>query len=424
MFRTRRYSKKTTTKPRSKDVPRNKQLNHSAIGTNDLLYHDISFTDSYNWHLVPPLGAYSTDEIKAKSGKLKSLKLICASHLARNAEHLESRYLEYAPWECWHLVWDKILSFNNDSFRIYALFAAKFGEMEGFKAHKLFRNNDVRRLPDMVSLKNERSAAVEQTRLPSCPTYRVENIFLNVRMTKVISTVNNLSFSPLTILDLSEAQLSPEDLYQVFNLRNLVALNLSNNRLIGDRFTQSMITAIAQDGKLNRLLTVRVCDTSVTPAGALYILTSGYLSHFECDHSLPKDKIKVYGQKYVSGTKWFELDSSIPQLELASRLPMGLKLHTLFRYFSRSKEAQNLDTTLDIKFHSAVFSTSLPLETRVDVLRTLWKTRLFARLKPAPHSYFHNTKHQLPGQDPTTKEKPQRRSKKLKIKADASSYFS
>lgn len=402
----------------------------------------VALNSTHSWFGIPPLSQYNINlQLQLRKG-VKSLKQLCAESLARNVDSLDAEYLSEAPSECWLLVWNKILELSNDSFRVYSIFASKFSHSPGFKAHKLTMGDPLGSLDEVFKLLLLRSDAISMLRIPNCRNYRLENLFGNLKMESIISELSMLN--PLTLLDVSAAELTQHDYYMLFNFPRLIALDMSRSKFVDDLYIHNMVQSMLSEGKLSLLTTLSLTNCrNLSLDGVMELLKSETnLSYIECDHALRVSHQKVGGQRYVLGTKWFLIDREVEELAIIERLPLGLKMHALFKYFSKSvdeDEAFLLKDTLDIMIHPLSFDFKLDLQTKVKLLQQTWKARTHRRSMPnlplKSFAYFYNSKHTVIEQKPVrivkvespqgVKRKSEDSGRKIKRRmvADAKSFF-
>lgn len=439
---------------------------------------DVSFLASYAWPaLLPLLGHIADYDVPngSKSGrKVPSLRQFTALSIARNINSLEKAYLQLAPWECWKMVWERVLELNKDSFEVFRIFASRFSEEQSFSCHHFtsLRLRDA----SLERLAFSRANAIEECLIPGSGKHRIENLFSNVSLPDFLTYLKLVRFKPRVLLDLSQrtAQMLREDHYLLFNAPYLVGLDLSNSRLIDDHFLYNMATAILRDGKLTQLTILRLQNCPlVTEKGLRHLLDikdhlKCSLSYIESDLQLSNGFLSKFGAQkdanYVPGTRWRPLTEKDPHIRTISRVPLALKLHCLFRHFAssiivtllvgstttspvyllRSKNA----ILLDIMLHNEEFSASdYTASSGISKLQAAWETRLAHRNRlpsklpncyivdntfeplevknqelgnppEEPSAVFHVAKRK-----PSNSQRPTKRKKPVGIRTTAESFF-
>lgn len=321
------------------------------IGARNDLFNDSSTASSYSWVHLPPLLLYNLNIDSTRTKGIQSLKQICSRKIAENADSLEATYLDLAPWSVWKPVWDQILVLHNDSFRTFGLFASKFSERMGFRCHwQLQISNACNPLLEWHSLLKVRSDCISSVQIPNSKNHRIENIFSNISVLDFVKHIHRLSFRPWVLLDASAVapKYSRDEHLKIFSVANLVALDLSNSQVVDDLFLYNMSISISKDGKLSKLTILKINNCpNVTIKGLIYLLQLSKDPNFNCSLSLiesdihltPTDftiryqNVKNEQADFIQGTKWTMLPDD-PENGSISKLPLGLKLHCLYRNYS------------------------------------------------------------------------------------------
>lgn len=389
-------------------------------------FHEVLTSSVYSWQTLPPLVNYNSSD--QQSSKLRSLKSICALELAKNVKSIDFRYLDLAPWVCWKLVWTHILRLHNDSFDIARRFVLKFQSQQWFRCH--LQSAGVSNLAQL------RHAAIESCSIPGQRNHRFENMFRNINFAHFSTYISSLIPHPWVLIDISRITnvLSSEDYYNLFNIKNLIALDLSNSTFVDDRFLYNLAVSITQESKLKQLTILSIMNCpNVTRMGLQHLLEVSNnqfccsLSYVESNVLLSSSDyvynfIKKESDKSIPGTKWSILDNENPTNKILSKLSLGLKLHSLYSNFhnkivvsssgqnSPSQIINNLSMdisinpnflqqskdsmVLDIMFHDQEFLQSdYTSEAGLLKLENSWKTRQRARNREPSimqHCYMAN----------------------------------
>lgn len=261
---------------------------------------------------------------------------IAAYLLAQSVHEIRPEWLDL-PRLCLRRVWNQIISTGKDLFNAFCMMATAFDEP--FVAHDTS-------LPRSYVL-CPRNDALSQCKLPRC-CHRLENVPLLVPVAELCKP---LGFNPLVVLDLSRTPEAGDDRFNVFNVPNLVALNLSGT-LIDDAFLYSMVKAIGR-GKLANLLVLMVNNCPlVTENGILplFHIEKGALCYIESSHQLHTPLTRrfeggagIYYDYVEAGRHpWFKLDNSLSDIRMIYRLPLTLKVMLLWRRFSPNLDPKRL----------------------------------------------------------------------------------
>lgn len=401
-------------------------------------FHEVLASSVYSWQSLPPLVSYNSNQM-VQPRKLRSLRSICALELAKNVQSIDYHYLDAAPWECWKLVWTNTLRLHNDSFEVARMFISKFQTQKSFKCHL--------QSPGVNELSQLRHAAIESSSIPGQRNHRFENVFQNINFVHFCTYISNLKSRPWVLIDVSRITkvLSNEDYYNIFNIKNLIALDLSNSTFVDDRFLYNLAIAITQESKLKQLTILRINNCpNVTKKGLQHLLevsNNQYccsLSYVESSILMPVSNfvngfsVKEENGKYIQGTKWSVLDNDDPTTKVLSKLPLGLKVHSLYSNFhdrivakgsDQNSPSQIMDLLcldisinpnflrqskesmiLDIMFHDQEFLQSdYRSEAGLHKLENSWITRQQVRNRePSIMQHCYMANHSL--QDPAPRE--------------------
>lgn len=413
-------------------------------------------TTSLNGHFLSPIGQFEMPEnalrytktlnitenyspkTPKKLSQVPSLRRLASLAIASNIHSIEKTYLRLAPWECWKMVWERVLALNKDSLEVFRIFASRFGEEAGFKCHG--SSSSYIHNAGLAELACLRAQTIKEYLIPGSEKHRMENLFANVSIPDFLSYLRGLSFTPRVLLDLSQraSQMLREDHFLLLSLPHLVGLDLSNSRIVDDHFLYNMATAITRDEKLTQLTILRLQNCPLVTEKGLHHLF-GIQDHLQCSLSYIESDVKVTtgflskfgvksGPSYITGTRWRPLTEDDPFSSTVSRLPLALKLHCLYRNFASniivSLLAGNTTTSplyllrsqkavlLDVMFHSEEFSSSdVSTSSGIIKLQRVWEARLASRNrlpKKLPICYIVDNSHEpLTQQNPVSKTPPQ-----------------
>lgn len=287
-----------------------------------------------------------------------TLRDICARKIGSVIRQFDASLLAQLPRLCVERVWQQLMETQNDSHYAFSLVASVLGALfDPHRAHDpTFRGN-----------------VVAMCKIPrGC--HRLENIPLSVPIGQL---TRYLPPEALVVLDVSAdgwgtspalgpaftPKMSNDERLAIYNITNLVALNLSGT-FIDDTYLYALGRAI-EAGRLPKLsmLLINRCPR-VTPTGVLYLLgvTAGRLCYIESTHCLPspshrhfdsRDRI-YYDYVEVGEKMWFKLDGDRSDIRMIYRLPLALKLSLLWARFHHNLDPAkhaDLDT---IKQHILV----------------------------------------------------------------------
>lgn len=289
------------------------------IGEND----DVPIL-GYAWSKVPPL----VNLLPKNKSTFLSLKAICAERVAENIDSIES--FDDIPWSCWLLVWNCVLANGTDSFQTFCIFSSKLMGIKGFRCHGLIGNgsdiyeSNSEAHDDSFQLLELRRSALEQIRVPFI-SHRVENFFANTFISELATYLHRCEYTPNVLLDISLVKV--EDYFAMFNISNLLALNVGD---VDDSFLYNLGSAMVNDGKLKTLQVLRLADSSNISEKAVVRLLEMVnendcsLEYIQTDFQVPRD---VLGR-----TRWKMMDTDRNEVNLIARLPLGLKIYMIHRY--------------------------------------------------------------------------------------------
>ncbi|ODV80279.1 uncharacterized protein CANTADRAFT_5927 [Suhomyces tanzawaensis NRRL Y-17324] len=388
--------------------PRSLDEGSTRIGSG--VHNDFVTKSTYGWTTTLPLCEHNYETLP-RNGTVPRLKRLCAETLAKNVEHLERDYLEFAPWTCWSLVWECVLRQGNDSFRAHQVFSSRFGRLGQFRAHWVARHQssmgELTTLAPRTQLQCLRSEAIRALQPPHARNYRLENLFSNVLVADVVRRLNFSLERPLVVLDISAAAntISKDEYYLLLNIPGLVALDLSGSLVVDDSFLGNLATSILVDGKLAKLAVLRLKGCRNVSARAVHNLllrcSDAFcsLKYIESEVPIPTTKHELSGKFYVNGTKWQLVNKSEPGLQVLSRLPLGLKTHTLYRYLNGMpiQTPVNSGPVLDLMMCSHVYPHEANLDDRIRLFEAAWNTRLNTRNPESVSQYCFvmNANHEI-----------------------------
>jgi hypothetical protein len=414
-----------------------------------------------------PVGTATIVDPPKPTGTVPTLKQLCIAVIAANTGEIHSSHLHYGSVSCWLPVWEWILLNNRDSFRVFSMFASRFASEPKFKSHKIVRYNNHNE-GCLTNLAKLRSKGIDLYKIPNC-VHRIEPLFVNINVQQLSAYISQLWYSPLVLLDLlmigTTSMLLKENMFHIFNIPNLVALNLSNNPFVDDNVMFNLCSCI-KNGKLSKLSVVLLNNCiNVTKEGIKYLLeldaTNSCLFYFESDimlntsgfnkrfHNLTSSKVHL---DYVQGSHWFKVDKDQPEFEIVQKLPLALKLNSLHRLYGnhiipkigeeKYKYIKQLKSNILIDF--MVYPEAFQSDSEMDLLKCAWTSRINQRsnFRNRAFSYMSNNNYSKPVIMKTIKNednvphleveeddikccKPSGkvRTKSKSIKADAKSFF-
>lgn len=399
--------------------------------------------DQYRWTAIVPNGGGIVDANELKQdfhGKIRTLKMLCAAKIAENIESLDTSYLNYGTWSVWSMVWDEVLLRSMDSFNVYSMFASKFGRVKDFKPHLIRRYLD-RTLNEYELLQMTRNKAIDLFKIPKC-NHRIENLFSNVNLAKLGKTLSSLIFNPLIIIDLllvgNDPQLVAIDNPSIlYNIHQLLALNLSNNSIIDDNYIFNLCLRLKNSTTSKLTMIILNNCPRISKTGIQYLIDLAdqnprcCLSYIECDHNMVLTEFnrqfesKLNGgtyDTYIEGTTWLKLDRDRYEIDLIFNLPLALKLNSLCRLFkdilipkvnsTKFSFIEHLreEIIVDIMLHSQVYKQ----ETLVQDLISIWTSRMNQRFSSKHTGYCYMINHNFTkSQTKSIPTKPQNESKPL-----------
>ena len=366
----------------------------------------ISSQQSYKLTDLTPAPLASSDITPPRKKTITSLKLLCALELAKNVQLIDSKLLDAAPWSIWKLVWLNILKFGQDSPSIYRKFVNKFHNHHSFKAHRLpIGSNDIRHELILASS------------IPGNRLHRFETVFRNIHLEDILQFIN--MWNPLVFMDLSLVKMQRDDYFTIFNINDLMVLNLSNHEI--DNTIIGALCSSIKSGKLSKLKLLKIHNTRVTPTGILDLFklsnSSSVLSCIETDIHMSLDK-----DGYVTGTGWHKLDKT--RHSLICKLPLGLKLSTLIRQKIIDSRSINLNEELILDL-MMVDEVSNDKHTTEVTINGAWDLRT----KAARRVYLGETfvlNRKVTSEEKrisTLSSKPQPRKKQKRVQLNAKEFF-
>ncbi|CAH2353121.1 hypothetical protein CLIB1423_09S03246 [[Candida] railenensis] len=360
--------------------------------TSKSVYTDSIPSYSYNWAKETP---NSDSEVKSgfKETKLKCLSKLCADFIATKSMSLHPSYL--GSWSAWKPVWNSILIKGYDSPVIFGMFAMKFGNESSFKCHSS-KSVEIEGIPSTYSpLYNSRERSIQGSRIRSKKFHhRLETVYSNISLKNVSSYVHEHGFKLL--LDLSFAQ--SIDIYSIFQLANLTALDLSNNSQISDSFLTQLTNSINE----NRFPDLKVISllrcSNVSSVGIRHLLSKQTkVKYIESDYHLAEHS--NFAQKfnkpdkristYVDGSSYLSLFTL--ETKILLNLPLGLKLNALV-------DKHDLEMEKGIILLDILVDATTSSEFRADT----WSTRELRRnVERKGYVYMLNSANFTPNISPT-----------------------
>lgn len=438
MFSKRKYNRKKGTRRHVRRTSKkNRILRPPPTTTAEKPTFDASGAPVYLWQYVAPnMGRSASSCLKSPL----SLRQLCAYHVALNAESLSSEYLQLAPWTCWEFVWKHILAMGKDSPELFRMFAREFSHHHSFWCHQLSFGPLSHIDPDA------RAQALEWALIPGLRKHRMDNVFSNVSVADLTAFVAKLDCSVVVECSHLDKFTAPQ-LISIACLPNLVALDLSGNKLVDDQFLYTLRLCLVSKNLNLKILRLSSCE-SVTKRGIASLLDVDIVSplcYVESDINMISksnfalrflDTPAVSEHQPVPNTKWKLLNEAVPSTQQVAHYSLPYKLHYLLR---------NTDLVgghlliWDIKFFPETIDMT-NLTSAADSYEASWARRLrSARMKSAyaPYCYLIDPDQvvvpdekvkppvvsNLPfSRQGTNAQKPSVRKPKL-IRADAKSFF-
>lgn len=248
MFNKRKYNSKTNRRRTFRPRVRKKGVILRPIDLSVLLHPNPEFDKGtlaapYVWqyHLQNhPI----FHEVSRK--KVSSLKLICASVVAANADALEPSLLHTCSWSCWKDVWRMICERHQDLPYVFGMFANKFGNLPDFNCHNILNDHTPR--------------AVAITSMLAPHTYRLDNVFSNIAHKDFVAFLSGVDAN--IIIDCSSStKIKRDEVLNFCNIRGLSGLDLSNNEWVDDQFLYTLGRAITHK-ELTRFRYLRLIKCS------------------------------------------------------------------------------------------------------------------------------------------------------------------
>lgn len=317
---------------------------YGRIGSGQDLFDDKKIHNSYGWKYLLPVADNPIDETK-KVNCMKTLKGICYDTIVKNVKQLDNSLLRQLSWKFWREVWDRLLSSHQDSPVVFNLFASNFSSEVGFASHLLPSGHE-REKPlnsdDLVYLRNQSLSA---TLVPGGGNHRLENFFLGIHISDLVAYCRKLTYKPWVLLDLSHSldNYSSDNLIQIFNIPNLLALDISGSNSIDDHYLYRMAISMTTEEKLPNLLFLKINNCpNITREGLKKFLKLTEECELFCIESNITLRKENYMEKFSSigaqaqqhvilpGYNWVILPQD-SLLSILSRLPLALKLHCIFK---------------------------------------------------------------------------------------------
>lgn len=428
---TRRHVRRTSKKNRILRppplTPMERQVEKPVFDASGLLV--------YLWqYLAPSMAKPASSTLKTPS----SLRQLCAYHVAQNADALSSEYLKLAPWTCWEFVWKQILALGKDSPDLFRMFAREFHHHQSFWCHQLSFGSVNEHDLDI------RAQALEWGLVPGKRNHRMDNVFSNVSVADLTAFVAKLDCS--VVAECSQLEFTIPQLISVACLPNLVALDLSGNKLVDDQFLYTIRLCLLGRNLKLRILRLSSCENvSKRGIAGLFENESISLCYVETDINMISkssfalkflDIPATTDHRPVPNTKWKLLSEAVPSTLQVARYSLPYKIH----YLLRNIDLVGVPSMIwDIKIFPETIDMMHP-KSAADSYESSWAKRLrSARTRSAyvPYCYLKDpdqaivpelkvkppVESNLPFSRQGTKVlKPSIRKPKL-IKADAKSFF-
>lgn len=374
MFSKRRYNrKKNNRKPYKARVSKKRQILRPQNSASHRIepptpQFDAAGVALYHWTFVKPVRTASHAKIEIP--KFSSLRLICATQVALDADALSEDYLDEGLWSsCWSHVWQCILKMGKDLPDVFRMFARKFGNELLFRCHRVTDD-------ESESLARVRNEAIRRCRLPSLVKHRMDNVFCNISMDDFVRFL--AGFDGAIALDCSNlgVSLSFDQLIQIVRLPNLRALDLSGCDLVSDQFLYTLKSCLTErDTGLEVLTLVRCPITSKGLTQFLQSIGQTKLCFVECDHIMHREiflssVFSLSGSKvFVPGLKFYQIRPEDSNAKYPNTYPAARKLYFLLRNLSG---IQACPTIWDIKFHPQLHD---PLGSKEQIYVNAWNSR-------------------------------------------------
>ncbi|CCE88577.1 Piso0_001346 [Millerozyma farinosa CBS 7064] len=387
---------------------------YGRIGSGQDLFDDKKIHNSYSWKYLLPIADNPIDETK-RVNCMKTLKSICYDTIAKNVRQLDNSLLGQLSWKFWREVWNRLLICHQDSPVVFNLFASNFSSEAEFSSHLLPSDHGSEpplNSNDLVYLRNQSLSA---TLVPGRGNHRLENFFSGIHISDLVTYCHKLTYNPWVLLDLSHSldNYSSDNLIQIFNFPNLLALDLSGSNSIDDHYLYKMAISMMTEEKLPNLLFLKIDNCpNITKEGLekfLRLTEECELFCIESNIALRKENymekfssMGAQAQQHVTipGYNWVILPQNSLSVIL-SRLPLALKLHCIFKNlhsaFNRSIGANASDNfsssspffkkriVLDIIIHGYHYDEN----NAVACLKAAYKRRMSLRSSSANNRVFY-----------------------------------
>ncbi|ODQ61251.1 hypothetical protein WICANDRAFT_77893 [Wickerhamomyces anomalus NRRL Y-366-8] len=290
MARAERYNRGKSWRDKflkSKKQKEKKKDNKPIFVTEDDLFkrigsgNDYSTERFYDWNIM--LSNHILDK-EYEEPKMRSLKDLCAMQIAEHHDLINHELLKNGNWSIWAPVWKYIVRWRRDNFKTFQTFADAFHRSSEFACHGNVRSYPSSRFKTLLS-----NTAQDTKR------HRVERLFSNIKLTNLISNLNNSWFPHLTVLEISK-DLQDDELLELTNLTNLTALKITQTNGMKDTIVNSWCSALKSQKwtRLQVLCLPRVSESSliklqrqVMNSRLLYIEIETGSSRFNIDKEWP-----------------------------------------------------------------------------------------------------------------------------------------
>ncbi|KAK6463445.1 hypothetical protein DFJ63DRAFT_118666 [Scheffersomyces coipomensis] len=303
---------------------------------NDLFYSDTTATLPYPWTDVHPSMKLNSNE---RVSSMLTLKQICADKIATEVDSLDASNLDQVPESLCLVIWNRILELNNDSFSVYTMFANRFSEtrVEGYTSHDFYSEHN------KYDLQRLRRDTINTIRPINATYYRVEVMLSNVNLTSFVKRIKECQFTKYVLLNLSQMnpnQFTYDDYFMIFNIPNLIAIDLSNNEVIDDNFILNLCSTIKRSKLLNlKAVLLNGCPkVTIAALKALQdLIDEGVVG---CSLRLIESDFHL-----VNPTTYWR---SFPGQNHLSTLPLGMK--AFYSHSSKSIVNDGIKTRTESKF--------------------------------------------------------------------------
>ncbi|KAH3688195.1 hypothetical protein WICPIJ_000837 [Wickerhamomyces pijperi] len=248
--RTTRIKKKKAQSGKSNHSDEEDNDGEKKLKAEKLRHTDVTIknADTYNWKIQT--SPYATTSISESMNDRKppSLKELCQRKIADNVVHLDAEAVNEIPGSLAKDLWNKILSYQAESYTTFMNFALEFSKESWF--HCLHSD-----------LSKYRTNIIDALRLDSYqlnPRHRIFPLFDELTFFRFVNSLNayDLSEHPhiVQVLEIRK-EISREDLdYLIQNAKYLKSLKIGevNRSLITNQFIYSLCQCL-KNGKLSSL---------------------------------------------------------------------------------------------------------------------------------------------------------------------------